>query len=475
MKKTINESDWFGVAEDISVHWLIEQNKKLPGIWMNVEELANEMKESKDPGDVQTDREKSYTERELYPSVIGDTKYPTIRAYTEYRRDRWITWCPQRANKKSSRPLILRVVENPYPKGMLPIVAKHAFPLMNSIIGLGEFERGMTLQKSINSLWNLYLDGVKYSIFPPLHINPDEVVPTSIKWGAGERWFMNHPNVDVQTMNLSPRGMDTFQSTYGFMMSAIQNLTGTSVVSQPSNVEPTLGKTPQAIQMRATQMSARDEWDRFMMEDTIKEIYERWIALITHNLKVPQVLRIYEGEIQEIQKVYPKEKILEIFKSGKRGNLTIDNKYFKDNKDKIIDFDFELETGSTMKKNIEDEGMVISSIIQSLSTKVGNMTILEEIRQKGKDVDIAELYKRWVALQLKDYDKIIIEPESTEMTTEQENIVNQSPGQVLPEAVVGQPASVNVGEQFKDEEIANVAQEVLSNNIFGGVSGIPKA
>jgi hypothetical protein len=269
--------------------------------------------------------------------------------------------------------------------------------------------------------------------------------------------------------------MDTFQSTYGFMMSAIQNLTGTSVVSQPSNVEPTLGKTPQAIQMRATQMSARDEWDRFMMEDTIKEIYERWIALITHNLKVPQVLRIYEGEIQEIQKVYPKEKILEIFKSGKRGNLTIDNKYFKDNKDKIIDFDFELETGSTMKKNIEDEGMVISSIIQSLSTKVGNMTILEEIRQKGKDVDIAELYKRWVALQLKDYDKIIIEPESTEMTTEQENIVNQSPGQVLPEAVVGQPASVNVGEQFKDEEIANVAQEVLSNNIFGGVSGIPKA
>ena len=338
----------------------------------------------------------------------------------------------------------------------------------------------MTLQKSINSLWNLYLDGVKYSIFPPLHINPDEVVPTSIKWGAGERWFMNHPNVDVQTMNLSPRGMDTFQSTYGFMMSAIQNLTGTSVVSQPSGSgsELTLGKTPQAIQARSTQMSARDEWDRFMMEDTIKEVYERWIALITHNLKVPQVLRAYDKEIEEIQKVYKDEKILDVFDSGKRGNLSVDNSYFKDKKGKFFDFDFELETGSTMKKNIEDEGMVISSIIQSLSTKVGNMTILEEIRNKGKDVDIAELYKRWVALQLKDYDKIIVEPESAEMTTEQENVINPPANQPLPPAQPGeQPAPANVPEnaQFKDEEISKVASEILSSDIFGGVNGIPKA
>jgi hypothetical protein len=348
--------------------------------------------------------------------------------------------------------------------------------MMNSIIGLGEFERGETLQKALNSLWNLYLDGVKYSIFPPLHINPDEVAPSSVKWGAGEKWFMNHPNVDVQTMNISPRGLETFQSTYGYMISAIQNLSGSTTVTQPQGQELSLGKTPQAIQFRSMMQSARDEWDRFMIEDTINEVYNRWIALITNNMTEPQVLRIYEEEIKDVKAAYPEENMIEVFKSGKRGNLTVDNSVFYDKKSKDnrpVSFDYELETGSTMKKNIEDEAQTISAIIQSLSVKVGQTTILEEIRAKGGDVDVKELYKRWVALSLKDYNKIIIEPENMageEVTPQgvnpEEIPVPTGQQQVTP--VAAQPETPR--PEFTDPEIAAAAEQVL-----GGMAGIPAA
>ena len=481
MKKNLDESDYFGVESDISLAWLQKQAKANPKVWMNIDKVSAQMKAKKDPGDASSaDKNRSFVEKEWYPSVFGDAKYPSLKVHTEYRRDCWISWTPKQIDDENSRPHIIRIVRNPYPEGMLPIVAKHAFPLMNSMIGLGEFERGMTLQKAANSLWNLYLDGVKYSIFPPLHINPDEVVPESIKWGAGERWFMNNPNKDVQSMRMSPSGLQTFQPTYGYLMSAVQNLSGSTQVSQPSGTEPTLGKTPEAIKMRGMQSSARDEWDRFMMDESIKEIYKRWIALTTHNLEAPQAMRVFEGEIEDIQKAYPEENILEVFKSGKRGTLTVSKGYYqekdKEGKKRPVKFDFELEPGSTMKKNIEDEVTQITAIINSLGTKVGPITMLEAIRAQGGDVKILELYKTWLqGIGKKDYDKVLIEPEAK--APGQEGVEQVPPGGQVPprgdvpvENVPAQSGPVPTEvPKFKDEEIANVANEIFA----GRPNGVP--
>ena len=53
---------------------------------------------------------------------------------------------------------------------------KYTYPELNAY--KKGFERGKSLQFALNSLWNLYLDGVKMSIFPPIQMVADDVVPS---------------------------------------------------------------------------------------------------------------------------------------------------------------------------------------------------------------------------------------------------------------------------------------------------------
>lgn len=455
-KRSVNDMDWFIVRNVVSIDWLKSQDQK---VWMNIDELEKQMKDDRDPGDAATDDDKrSYVERKYYPGAYGDVAFPQVEIYTEYRKDKWITWTPQRTDSKTSRPFILRVIANPYVDGMLPIVAKHAFPLIDSPIGLGEFARGKSLQMGINSLWNLYLTGVKYSIFPPIHVNPDNVVASSMKWGEGEYWFMQNPNTDVQPMKMSPQGMDTFHSTFGAMKSAIEAQAGTTSVRESAQTRSSLGKTPEAIRFISEKESARDEWDRVMMEEAINDVYTRWIALTVNKMEKEVQMRLFADEIEDIRIAYPD--VVEMFQSGKRGAVKV-------TKDKINDqYDFMLETGSTAKPNIEEEQNNLTVILKAVLENPGIMKALE---QKGKQVDVAELFKMWLkAGARKDYDKIIID-------------MTQPEGEITPEAAMigpeGVPGPVQgpvpmeqapVAPQFQDPDIMAAYQQMT-----GGIPGQP--
>ena len=441
-RRTIDKSDRFGIRSVVSLNWLQQQDK---GAWMNIDKLATEMKAAKDGGEsarTNSKDTKSFVERERYPSVGGDSGFPDIEIFTDYQHDKWVTWAPRFKDVDSSHPHILRVVKNPYIKGYLPVVGKHALPLLDSLIGLGDFERGKTLQFAMNSLINLYLDGVKYSIFPPLHINLDEVDPSSIVWQAGGKWFMQKPNESVQPMTMhSSEWLNTFQSTYGFLSSAIQNLSGSTSVAQPEGVEPGLGKTPSAIKQYGISQTARDEWDRFMMEETISQVYERWISLITNKLEVPITMRVFGPEVKDLKKQFPDENVLEIFKSGDRGNLKVDKSWLTDGNPEEdpnwepTRYDFDLETGSTISKNTIDEGEAASSMIKDF---IDAPALLQQVQRKGKDIDFAELYKRrMIGNGIKDWDKILTPgaPQPQQQMDESGNPIPQldANGQPLPQ------------------------------------------
>lgn len=464
--RNLDEADYFNVRTMTSAKWLEQQDAS---VWdMDaIKSLVFELKEQKSTGDTNNgeSNKTSYLERALYPTNYGDVVYPKVELYTEYRDDKWITWSPQRINQKTSKPHVLRVVENPYPDGMLPIIAKHAFPLIDSPIGLGEFERGKSLQFAINSLVNMYMDGVKYSIFPPLAINAENVVPSSIKWGPGEKWFMNQPNVDLQPVELSPRGLDTFNSTYGYLLSALQNQAGTSDVSTSQNVESTLGKTPQALRLQASKEGSRDEWDRFMMEESIKDIYKRWVALTVDKMEGNVAVRLFEDEIQEISQTHPD--ITEVFDSG-RGQVRINKKLI------AAKYDYELEAGSTVKPDLEGEQNNLTSIMTAV---IENPNIIQYMREKGKDVDLVELFKRWVISgNIKDWDKIVtdfVNPESPIAP----NTVPTSPEEQVQPNMVPEDMGAYPQEQmpmpegegnFQDPDIA-----ALASQLMGSLEGIP--
>lgn len=488
--RNVNDMDWFIVRNSMTTQSLKALVDSKNPYWKtnNISRLLADLKQKKFEGDKATSKEnqRSYVERTLYPNEAQDKAFPQVECFTEYRLGMWITWASQHMDEKTQKNYLLRIVDPGMPfTDMLPVVGKHCFPLLDSPIGLGEFERGKTLQYALNSLINLYLDGVKYSIFPPLAINPDNVVPSSIKWGAGERWFMNSPNQDVQPVNLSPKGIQTFNETYSFMLSALYNQAGTTEVNQTSKTESGLGKSPQAIRLQAVRESARDEWDRFMIEDTLNEVYLRFILLYAYKQETKVTMRLFKREIEEIEKTAPDVmKLVKQYKSGERGTIEIDKNNLGDDGNPV-EWDFEMEVGSTTKPNIESDQENITAILKAV---LENPDINKALAMQGKQVDIGELFKQWImSTGRKDVDKIIVplqmtEPKRPNVVPGNTPVVDPNAGGAdlapSPEEIAAAgggeaPAAPPVAPAGPAGEIQDPDIKNLIATVLGGRSGIP--
>lgn len=453
---TLNDAEHFGVRSYVTLNWLEKQS---PDVWVNLDQVVAEFK---DGGGATrgTDQDKTdAVERLAHPdTIMGTKKNPMIELYTEYRRDKWVTMVMRDIRNDSTNSHVVRVVENPYPEGMLPIVAKHAIPLLNRAVGLGEFERNMSLEKAKDSLINLYLDTVKMGLYPPLQINRDGVQDwSSLQYGAATRWFVDRPNVDIQATQISPQGLNTFNSTYGFLIAALQSSTGGSNTTDSDKVKSSLGKTPQAIRLLETHQNARDKFDRDMMDQAIEDIYKRKAALIANKLESPVYVRLFGKELQEIAEKY--EDVTEVFDSG-NGRVKIDPEVFRKSevgeegkkKKKPIKYDYRVESGSTMQKNTEAETQSANELLQlalngaQLDPQTGGVTspLIQAVRSEGKDLRVGELFERLVSASgITDWDKIIVDQEKAVDNTVQ----GQEPQMPL--------------QQYNDPEIQQVADQLF--------------
>jgi hypothetical protein len=78
--------------------------------------------------------------------------------------------------------------------GNIPIVLKHHIPLLDSIYGLGAFERGKTIQYAMDSLVAMYMAGVQMSIFPPRITSRGKFVKSSsLDYAPGATWIETDP------------------------------------------------------------------------------------------------------------------------------------------------------------------------------------------------------------------------------------------------------------------------------------------
>jgi hypothetical protein len=226
-----------------------------------------------------------------------------ITRYEKGKSGHWVTWAadyPQAG--------ILRDIPNPHKSGKIPIVGRYCFPLLDSVWGLGDFERGMSMQKAKDSLINLYLEAVKMSIFPPLKIDLDNVTISTIRMEAGARWLMKDMNA-VQAHEASPMGVQEFTQTYEFMTTALQNQFGTTDTSTNGSQagNPAFGRTPEAIQKLNQKESARDAWDRYMLETFIQELYEGMINLLGEKQEKPINFHLFDKDLEDIESQFSDE------------------------------------------------------------------------------------------------------------------------------------------------------------------------
>lgn len=477
-KFSLKESDRFGVSVWATPEWLKTRNTET---WKNVDKLLVKLKDggSNPPGSTDS-QERTYIEQQRQPTVSKSKDFKQIELYTEYRKDRWITVCPEFKDES----LVLRDIENPHGDDALPIVAKYAFPLMDSIYGLGEFERGKTLQYALNSLWNLYLDGVKMSIFPPIQMVADDVVLSSILIEPAAKWLLTKSGAKIETFNSSPQGINTFQNTHQFLVGAIQNLAGTSDTTVQQRSDNAMGKTPQALKMQANREGTRDAWDRFMMEESLQELMTKFVNLTANGIDKNIELRLFSNEIKEIQKIYPD--VVEMTDGDERGKVSISKKQFQNTL-----FDYQITKGSTYRA---DQAQEQENVIQLLNFTVQNWQIIQpELEKRGKKVDLGELYQRSITLSgIQDAEKVVVDltPEDKQaMETQKQNMqmlqgmANPQQGPSMPQMPdqgqqgptqpspmpqntpvgqsVQQPNTGPLNGQFQDPQIAEFARQMM--------------
>ena len=233
--------------------------------YKNVDKIITKLKGLSGSKHVRDSENVSKREENQYSDSAPAKGKGYFEVLTQYEGDRWVDYCAE-------ADMEFRDQKNPHEDNDLPVKCKYSIPLLDDFMGLSDFERGGSMQMVINSVWNLYLDAVKMSIFPPVMINKDNVAAeSSFKWGPAEKWLgRNQVDNIARTIQLSPKGIETFNNTYQVANAAILNLFGTTDTATTAETSPEFGKTPKALSLQQNRENTRDNADRFYMEQFVK-------------------------------------------------------------------------------------------------------------------------------------------------------------------------------------------------------------
>ncbi len=353
-------------------------------------------KENKDASQTSTRQTSEYPTRS---TSVGDGQYEIL---SMYERDRWVDYVPALGNDDG----IIRDIKNPHDDGELPVICKQSIPMLDDFFGMSDMERGMPIQKMLNSLWNLYLDSVKISIFPPTILNKDKIVPSSIKQGAAQKWLVRGaPQDAVMPFPVNPQGTNTFNNVYQVGTAALLNLLGTTTTSTTAQTDPSFGKTPQALEMQAARENTGDNADRFFMEQTVVDMMRKFANLIVKNKSSGKIMiRMFKSEIEAMQTEFKdkKDQIAEMF-DEKKGKLIFDRKLTGSTL-----FDYEIVSGSTYAVDQEKQMKNLSSFLDFYSKNM--QWVDQKLKEENRKVSFYELIKRlMVSGGIQDYEKILVD------------------------------------------------------------------
>lgn len=382
-----------------------ENLKKEKG-YKNVGKILDALEETSGSKDTRDQDQKSARENVDFPDEKAAKKSGFYEVLSMYERDRWVDY-------SVDAQMEFRDIENPHEDGDLPVKCKYSIPLLDDFMGMGDFERGKPMQYGINSLWNLYLDAVKVSIFPPVLVDEDRVSDmSSVKWAAAAKWLMKNGGAvnGARSLQLSPQGISTFNQVYGSMNASLLNMFGTTDTTTTPDTDPGFGKTPQALKMQAVRENARDTVDRFYQERWLTSVGKKMINLVSKKMSSSIAVRLFGDEIEKLENIYPE--VNEMFDEDK-GKLTVP----KDKFGKMI-WDYEIVPGSTFAADKDKQQQSLLELFTivtkdlQVNPQTGEVTspLLQAMKKEQKSVMFGELITRIVNnAGTQDWDKIIID------------------------------------------------------------------
>lgn len=401
---SVEDSDKFGIVSWKSLNYF--KNLEKQSGYKNITQIIDKLEDRSGSRESRTQDEKSARESREYPDETTARKDGLFKVVSMYEKDRWVDFC-------LDAKLEFRDISNPHENGELPIVNKYSIPLLDDQMGMGDFERGKAMQYGIDSLWNLYLDAVKVSIFPPVLVDEDKVSDmSSVKWAAAAKWLMKNGGAvnGAASLNLTPQGISTFNQVYGTMNASLLNMFGTTDTTSTAETDPGFGKTPQALKMQAMRENARDTVDRFYTERFLTQVMKKFVNLVSKKMTGSVAIRMFGDEIDKLKETYPE---IESMFDEKTGKMSIPKSKFGS-----VLYDYEIVSGSTFAADKEKQQQSLINLFGLLSNGIqidpatGEATspLLTQLKKENKQFMFGEALTRIISSSgIQDWDKIVVD------------------------------------------------------------------
>lgn len=268
----IRDAKWFQHREWMFVEDLEKKSDSFPGL----DKLLSKIKQQQSNKAVRSsERKNEYVSRiktikGLEDRVGSDIAFPMVEIVTEYRKDMWITFSPE-------HKVILRVIENPYEHGKIPVSQLRYYPLQDDPYGESEVEPVLPLWRAIQATICSYMDETLLKMRPPLKVIEGEARVETIVYGPEAQWLVNRQDA-IQEMQSNGEAVRYFQTTYSALVSAFNQAMG-DLSQGVGGMDPfTPEKTATEITATVQQRNVRDQKNQNDLAEFIKDFMSMWMS-----------------------------------------------------------------------------------------------------------------------------------------------------------------------------------------------------
>lgn len=300
----------------------------------------------------------------------------------------WVTFAPDHGYCE------VRRIKNPHKNGRIPFVVKYSQPLFDSFYGLGDFQRAKPLQFARDGLRNFYFKGVKMNLIPPIVANAFGVQKHTLDYREGAVMLETMPN-SIRRLETSTAGLATYQAAMSDLTGSLLSQFGTQNASLPGAdaLNPSQGKTPQAINMYSDKEATRDGAEVRHLETAIEQLVDGFNSLIVNigtedipvNLLAEDIQAIKDAGYSDVQELF---KDLKESPDGSGGELRIKAESLKG-----VEYRFSVTPDSTAKINKQAQ----LTAVENAMDRIGKMqNVFQD--DPGLNVEWQQLMAMWGSL-----------------------------------------------------------------------------
>ena len=280
----------------------------------------------------------------------------------------WITFAPENGN------IQIRKLKNPHKNGKIPFVIKYSQPLFDSFYGLGDFQRAKPIQFARDGLTNFYFASLKRNLAPGIIVNGNGVLKHTLDVTSANPILVETIPNSIRPMPTNTAGLSTYQGAQSNLTGSLLSLYGSQNASIPGaeSLNPSQGKTPQAINLYSDKEATRDGSERRHLIASIQELMDGWASLVVNVGSEEIPIELFEEDIMAIKKSGMVD-IMDLFSkvepdvSGAAATLRINPESLKG-----VEYRFQMNPDSTSKTNKDAQLLALERYIDNMG-KFQNM------------------------------------------------------------------------------------------------------